>query len=124
MSSAAPLTVEAFTIYHSANSYLGMVLLRRALEALPRVQVVRRPILIPRARGVLVADLGLDGAQLLTAAAAPEAGEATRRALADFDRAGCPGVPTFVLEGERFFGKDRVDWLVDACRERLAAPGA
>jgi 2-hydroxychromene-2-carboxylate isomerase len=28
-------------------------------------------------------------------------------------------VPTFVVDGERFFGKDRVDWVIDACRARM-----
>src|SRR4051794_9105044 len=45
-----------YTIYHSPNSYLGMVLANRLLANVP-VQVERRPIYIPRERGVKVADL-------------------------------------------------------------------
>ena len=50
------ITVYSYTIYHSPNAYLGTVLLRRALANLPGVQLVRRPIYIPRKRGVMVAE--------------------------------------------------------------------
>ncbi len=42
-------------------------------------------------------------------------------ALVAFDEASCPGVPTWILEGERFWGKDRVEWLVEQIKQRLAA---
>jgi 2-hydroxychromene-2-carboxylate isomerase len=56
--------------------------------------------------------------QLLSALENEAFGAEARKALAEFDAAGCPGVPTFVAEGERFFGKDRVDWLLQSCRQR------
>lgn len=34
-----------------------------------------------------------------------------REALAQFDRDKCPGVPTWVFRGQRFWGKDRVEFL-------------
>jgi 2-hydroxychromene-2-carboxylate isomerase len=37
-------------------------------------------------------------------------------ALAEFERLRYPGVPTVVVNGQRYFGKDRVDWAVKACR--------
>ena len=49
-------TVTSYTIYHSPNACLRIVLAERALAALP-VRHERRPILIPRLRGVRVADL-------------------------------------------------------------------
>ena len=49
--------VESFTIYHSPNAYLGTVLLRRALVAAPAARLVRRPVFVPRERGVLVAEM-------------------------------------------------------------------
>jgi 2-hydroxychromene-2-carboxylate isomerase len=55
---------------------------------------------------------GLDGDQLLAGARGERAGEEARAALAEFDRLGCPGVPTFIVEGKRLFGKDRVEWLL------------
>lgn len=50
------LKVINYTIYHSPNSYLGVILADRALARLP-VVVERRPIFIPRDRGIKVADL-------------------------------------------------------------------
>ncbi len=61
---------------------------------------------------------GLDSDRLLADAEGDGPGREVRAALAEFDRLQCPGVPTFVLAGERFFGKDRVDWLVAAIGER------
>lgn len=53
--------------------------------------------------------------RLLASAEEARFGDQARAALAEFDRVGCPGVPTFVVDGARYFGKDRVDWAVDAC---------
>lgn len=212
------VSVVSYTIYHSVNAYLGTVLLRRALAELPGVELIRRPIYVPRRRGILVAEMlggrenrnvgaynredcrrwadrfaiplhypppdtfveraerwklmpyareelaarafyaaataqrdaldqalfeaawvsgldinepevirsvaartGSDGAQLLAAAAASQAGDEARAAVEDFDRLGCPGVPTFPVAGELYFGKDRIDWVVARCREFIAA---
>jgi 2-hydroxychromene-2-carboxylate isomerase len=213
------LQVVAYTIYHSPNAYLGMVLATRALAGLP-VEVVRRPICVPKARGVKIADLvggheperrsgylredclrwarshdipfapppadafadraarwatsplareelparayyasigsghedafdhalfhaawvegldvnepavvgraavaaGLDAERVLAAAMERGPGDMLGEALQAFDRDACPGVPVWVLDGERFWGKDRVDWLVARIRERLGVP--
>ncbi len=60
----------------------------------------------------LAADCGLDGAALLAQAATP----AIKQRLADATQAavaaGIFGVPSFVLEGEIFWGSDRVDALL------------
>ena len=45
------LAVYSYTIYHSPNAYLGTILLRRALAELPGIELVRRPIYVPRERG-------------------------------------------------------------------------
>lgn len=58
---------------------------------------------------------GADGDTLLAAAQAAEPATETRAALSDFESHACPGVPTVVVGSERFFGKDRVDWIVEAC---------
>src|SRR5512135_2015671 len=50
------IRVISYTIYHSPNAYLGVVLAERALHGLP-VTIERRPICIPKQRGVKVADL-------------------------------------------------------------------
>ena len=207
------LSVYSYTIYHSPNAYLGTVLLRAAIAELPGVELVRRPIYIPRERGLIIAELlggkenrnagsynredcrrwserfaipmsypdltvfherakrwavspfhreelparafcaadpkrrdlldqalfeaawvegldvnepatirwaaeraGLDPERLMTELAEPSPAHEVRNALAEFERLQCPGVPTVVVNGQRFFGKDRVDWAADICR--------
>ena len=51
------ISVYSYTIYHSPNAYLGTVLLRRALAELPGIELVRRPIYVPRERGLIIAEL-------------------------------------------------------------------
>jgi 2-hydroxychromene-2-carboxylate isomerase len=207
------VTVYSYTIYHSPNAYLGTVLLRRAIAGLPGVELVRRPIYVPRNRGLMIAELlggkenrhagsynredcrrwserfaipmsypdpsafheraqrwavspyereelparafyaagvenrdsldqalfgaawvegldvnepttiewaakraGLDPARVMTQLAEPGPAEEMRSALTEFERLQCPGVPTVVINGQRFFGKDRVDWVTEICR--------
>jgi 2-hydroxychromene-2-carboxylate isomerase len=209
------ITVYSYTIYHSPNAYLGTVLLRRAIAGLPDVQLVRRPIYVPRLRGVMIAEMlgdkanrnagsylredcrrwadrftipfvypdpevfhqraarwavsaydreelpartfyaadgekrdpldralfeaawvewfdvnepetirwaaqraGLDPDHLMTRVGEPGPGEEARVALEEFERLRCPGVPTVVVNGQRYFDKDRVDWVAEICRAR------
>ena len=212
------LKVPCYSIYHSPNAYLGIVLADRALAGLP-VEIERRPLAIPKSRGVRVADLvgskeparkgqyhredcvrwarryeielhflapgvfeeratrwhesplgreelparayyaalgtgkecafdralfraawtegrdvneeqvvrrvassvGLDPDRLIAAALQDGPRHMLDAALATFDEASCPGVPTWLFEGERFWGKDRVEWLVERIKQRLAA---
>jgi len=206
------IRVYSYTIYHSPNAYLGTVLLRRAISGLPGVELVRRPIYVPRDRGLMIAELlggkenrnagsynredcrrwserfaipmsypdpsvfherakrwaslsyereelparafyaadpenrdlldqalfeaawvegldvnepatiawaaertGLDLQRLMAALAEASPGEEVRTALAEFEHLQCPGVPTLVVNGQRFFGKDRVDWVANIC---------
>src|SRR5262249_31073982 len=59
---------------------------------------------------------GLDPDHLMAALAEPGPGAEVRAALEEFDRLRCPGVPTVIVNGRRYFGKDRVDWVAEACR--------
>lgn len=59
---------------------------------------------------------GLDPDRLMAALAEPGPAEEARAALAEFERLQCPGVPTVVVNRQRFFGKDRVDWVAEICR--------
>lgn len=209
-------TVLSYTIYHSPNAYLGVVLANRQLAGLPVIHM-RRPIYVPRARGLRVADLvgagespakaryhredcarwarrnsiplhfiapgefearaarwatsaygreelparmfyaaeklgrgeafdraafetawvhgrdindqqvlrgvaeaaGLDPTELLRRALEPGPGDRLQDALREFDAAECPGVPTFVFQGQRFWGKDRVAELVEVIQAAL-----
>ncbi len=216
--SAEPIVVVSYTIYHSINAYIGSVLAGRELAPLP-VVVERRPLFVPRARGLYVADLvgghesprhskyhredgrrwaerhgiplelqppdwfrrraeawqglpfereelparayyaaggtgreaaldrelfeaawvrrldvneestvigcaaraGLDPAALFDRLRGDDAGRRVREALAAFDRDECPGVPTWIVRGQRFWGKDRVEFLAHTVRELVAA---
>ena len=64
---------------------------------------------------------GLDPDALLTRALGEDAKYALDAALSAFDTDRCPGVPTWVLNNERFFGKDRIDWLVVRVRSLVAS---
>lgn len=61
---------------------------------------------------------GLDADHLMTRLAEPAAGEEARAALDEFNRLRYPGVPTVIVNGQRHFGKDRVDRVIGACRAR------
>lgn len=214
------IEVLSYSIYHSPNAYLGIVMAERTLAGLP-VVVRRRPIHVPKDRGVRVADLvggreparkssyhredcarwaerfgielsfvppdvfesrvlawrasplareelparafyaaagtaeqaALDGAlfraawvegedvndeqvvrrcirsvrldpeRILEEAFSGRVSRELHGALEEFEHWACPGVPTWVVRGERFWGKDRVDWLADHVR-RLAGERA
>jgi len=57
---------------------------------------------------------GVDPDYLMTRLAEPRPEVEVRNAIEKFERLRCPGVPTVVVIGQRFFGKDRVDWVFDA----------
>jgi 2-hydroxychromene-2-carboxylate isomerase len=205
-----PRRIASFTIYHSPNAYLGSVLLRRAAAARPDVVIERRPIFVPRRRGILVTEMlggrenrniaaynredcarwaeryeipfdypppgvfadrarywpmaefdreelparafyaaaetgrqdeldaalfeaawvagldvnepdtivwaaeraGIDGADLLDRLRDESIERTARGSVGAFLRLACPGVPTFVVGGRRYYGKDRVEWAV------------
>lgn len=210
------LKVPCYSIYHSPNAYLGILIADRALEGFP-VEIVRRPLSIPKSRGVRVADLvgskepplkgqyhredcgrwaqrydidlnflaqeafeertrwwnespfdreelparayyaaigtgkekefdfalfraawiegkdvneeqvvrraavtaGLDPDHLIAEALRDGPRILLDATLEAFGKDKCPGVPTWILEGERFWGKDRVEWLVERIKQIL-----
>ena len=75
---------------------------------------------VPEQMAAVVDEVGGDGAAFL-AWAEPEGRAEVRALAAEAEAAGVFGVPSFVLDGEIFWGGDRLDLL----RERLAerAPG-
>ena len=54
---------------------------------------------------------GLDGAALMNTARTPEIAEAFRQDTEAAIEAGVFGAPTWVVDGERFWGQDRLDFL-------------
>jgi len=72
--------------------------------------------------GRAAAVAGLDPERHLAAAMGPGPGDMLQAALTAFDRDECPGVPVWVVDQERFWGKDRVDWLAARVRALAGAP--
>ncbi|MBH8576686.1 DsbA family protein [Nostocaceae cyanobacterium CENA369] len=66
-----------------------------------------------------ISSSGLDCEHILNRAFTMEITQMLNHSMNLFTKAGCPGIPTWVIEGERFWGKDRVDWLVEKVRSIL-----
>jgi 2-hydroxychromene-2-carboxylate isomerase len=119
---ASPLACEELPAraYHAALGSGREAELDRALFRAAWVEGldVNEPQVVRRA----AVAVGLDAERLLAEAMEPGPGEMLDQALQAFDRDQCPGVPVWVVEGERFWAKDRVDWLAARVRERLGAP--
>lgn len=64
---------------------------------------------------------GLDSAGLIEAAQGEQIGQAYQTAIADAVEAGVFGAPSYVLDGEIFWGQDRLDLLADALASGRAA---
>jgi 2-hydroxychromene-2-carboxylate isomerase len=121
------ITIYSYTIYHSPNAYLGTVLLRQSIAGLPGVQLVRRPIYVPRERGLMIAEM-LGGKENRNAGSYlredcrrwserftipfvypdPEIfhQRAARWALSAYDREELPARAFYAADGEK---RDRVD---------------
>lgn len=65
---------------------------------------------------LLASELGLDGAVLARVADSPETAETLERYTAEAVAAGVFGSPTYVIDGERFWGQDRLDFVADRLR--------
>jgi 2-hydroxychromene-2-carboxylate isomerase len=103
------LRADSYAIYRSSNAYLGVILAERALAGLP-VELVRRPLCVPKQRGVGVADL-------VGGRANPRHGS--------YHREDCLRWAAKHRIEMRFPAPEnlarRVDWLADAARRRLAS---
>jgi 2-hydroxychromene-2-carboxylate isomerase len=62
----------------------------------------------------ILGQLGLDGAALLGRTQDPAIKQALKDATAEAQQRGLFGAPTFIVGGELYFGKDRLDFVEDA----------
>jgi 2-hydroxychromene-2-carboxylate isomerase len=69
----------------------------------------------------LLAEAGLDAEKMLALAQSPAAAAAYERNTADAVAAGVVGAPSYVLDGEPFWGQDRLELLEDALKSGRAA---
>ena len=66
---------------------------------------------------LLASELGLDGESLAHAADGPDVAEALERYTSEAIAAGVFGSPTYVIDGERFWGQDRLDFVASRLKE-------
>lgn len=75
--------------------------------------------------GVLAAageEAGLDGAEVVAAADDPKLHEVVQLGFMRAGEAEIVGVPFFVLQGQRYWGNDRLEWLLRAVRQARGEP--
>lgn len=68
----------------------------------------------PETLSVLAGEAGYSGAALLAEARGDAAGEAVRAFTADAVAQGVFGSPTYIVEGQMFWGQDRLDFVAEA----------
>lgn len=103
----------------------------RGLDAMPLSHALLRALWAeerntadPAVRRAVADENGYDGASLQAAETSDEVQQLYRRYTDEAERAGVFGAPTFILEGERYWGQDRLDFVdraLDALRARLNA---
>jgi 2-hydroxychromene-2-carboxylate isomerase len=81
-----------------------------------------RDIAIPKVRRAIADENGYDGAALLAAEGSAPVQELYRRFSAEAETLGVFGAPTFVIDGELFWGQDRLEF-VDRRLDALRAGG-
>lgn len=94
-------------------SFIGEVL----GDVWAREQDMSQPELVLAAAG----RAGLETAELVASAQSEAIGQAYRAAITDAVDAGVFGAPSYVLDGEIFWGQDRLDLLADALASGRAA---
>ena len=83
-----------------------------------------RDISLPQVRRAVADENGYDGAKLVAAERSERVQALYRQFSAEAETLGVFGAPTFVIEGELFWGQDRLDFVdrrLDAIRARDAA---
>jgi 2-hydroxychromene-2-carboxylate isomerase len=116
----------------SWNKYAGwMVIAAQAagLDAFPLSHAIlralwaeERDIAIPKVRRAIADENGYEGAALLAAERSAPVQELYRRFSAEAETLGVFGAPTFVIDGELFWGQDRLEF-VDRRLDALRAGG-
>ena len=70
-----------------------------------------RDIADPAVRAAIADGVGLDGGKLVELETSPETAAAYAQYTAEAEAKGVFGAPTFVVDGERFWGQDRLQFL-------------
>jgi 2-hydroxychromene-2-carboxylate isomerase len=80
-----------------------------------------RDITQPEQLVAVAATVGMDGSRLLEQTQQPEIKDALRAVNDEAVRAGVVGVPSVVVEGEVFWGDDRLSEAASRCRRGAGA---
>jgi phosphomannomutase/phosphoglucomutase len=108
---ALRLCVQAAQLSEAAHQALALRLLRA-------YWVEDQDLLDPRSLTRLVQSVGLPAAELLQGCARPEVRDALRDRTEDAIARGVFDAPSFVVDGELFWGNDRLDFVEAALRGR------
>jgi 2-hydroxychromene-2-carboxylate isomerase len=100
----------------------GGDVLRLSHAILRALWAEERDISDPAVRRAIADENGFDGAALVARESSDEVQAIYRRNSEEAESTGVFGAPTFVLEGERFWGQDRLDF-VDRALAALRARG-
>ncbi|MEO8248549.1 MAG: DsbA family protein [Burkholderiales bacterium] len=94
-----------------ASDWLGLDALTLSHALLHALWSQEHDVRIPEVRKSVADGLGLDGARLLEMAETPEIVDRWEKSHEEAIDAGVFGTPTYVLDGERFWGQDRLEFL-------------
>ena len=95
----------------SAADRLGLDALGLGHALLHALWSEEQDVLLPQVRQAVADRLGMDGARLLAMAESDEIQQAWRQSHDEAIANGVFGTPTYVYEGERFWGQDRLEFL-------------
>jgi 2-hydroxychromene-2-carboxylate isomerase len=114
------------------NKYAGWMVIAAqdaGLDAFPLSHALlralwaeERDISLPEVRAAVAEENGYDGASLMAAEKSARVQDLYRRFSAEAEELGVFGAPTYVIEGELFWGQDRLDFVdrrLDAMRAGL-----
>jgi len=109
------------------NKYAGWMVIAAqdlGLDAFPHSHAIlralwaeERDISDPQVRRTIAAENGYDGARLLAAEASVRVQTLYGQFSAEAEDLGVFGAPTYVIEGELFWGQDRLDFVAEALQD-------
>ena len=94
-----------------AADQLGLDALKLSHALLHALWSEEKDVRLPEVRQAVADSLGMDGAKLVAMAEEPEIVAAWKASHDEAIEAGIFGTPTWVYEGERFWGQDRLEFL-------------
>lgn len=108
-----------------AAQQLGLDTMRLSHALLRAIWVEERNVALPETRQQIADENDMDGAMLVQLEKSDAVVQEYRRNTAEVEAAGIFGSPTYVLNGELFWGQDRLDFLDRALAKACStqAPG-